>query len=458
MNKVFRRIIICLLSVMLFVSLAACGPEEEKKATVTASRTANPTPKDLRGIIKISGYRSGKYDESIMDFIAQVALDYSGLDVEYDDNCTEEEYFATLDERIASGDIGDIYLVRDTDLATYAEKNYLLDLTDYAADFYDYSNSSYTKMNISDEVFPAAYSSSQYQGRLYMVPAEYNHKFVFLNYTLLEKAGIETVPNDKWTWEDFKGYASAVTAAGGKIVMDYTDYAVWGAFINGMGGSVFALNEDGTPNPSKVSLTDDATLSGLNELLGFVKSNNVQTELGNTDLAEVGIAVIDRSEMGLWQNTAEEEYFDWSLIDFDWDFMHFPRFATHSVGAHTVGFAVKNTADSDEEHKELCAKVALYMLFDLPAEAYTGDGEVVPANIRVSDMKFWREYPVKGKNTSVFTNYYASDFSASLTAVMNLNAAKQITVGDALMQAKSGADITGLLRTIESAANSALNG
>ena len=207
MNKVFRRIIICLLSVMLFVSLAACGPEEEKKATVTASRTANPTPKDLRGIIKISGYRSGKYDESIMDFIAQVALDYSGLEVEYDDNYTEEEYFATLDERIASGDIGDIYLVRDTDLATYAEKNYLLDLTDYAADFYDYSNSSYIKMNISDEVFPAAYSSSQYQGRLYMVPAEYNHKFVFLNYTLLEKAGIETVPNDKWTWEDFKGYA-----------------------------------------------------------------------------------------------------------------------------------------------------------------------------------------------------------------------------------------------------------
>ncbi len=458
MNKVFRKVIICLLSVMLLLSLVACDSEEGKNANVTASRTANPTPKDLRGIVKISGYKSEQYDDSIMDFVAQVALDYTGLEVEYDYDYTEEEYFATLDERVKSGDIGDIYLVRDTDLASYAEQNYLLDLTDYAANFYDYSNSSYVKMNIADEVFPAAYSSSQYQDKLYMVPTEYNHKYVFLNYTLLEKAGIDTVPNDKWTWEDFKHYASAVTDAGGKIIMDYTDYAIWGAFINGAGGSIFALNEDGTPNTSRVSLTDSATLSGLNELLSFVQSNDIQTELGDLNLSDVGIAVIDRSEMGLWQNTEESEYFDWNLVDFDWDFMHFPRFTTHSVGAHTIGFAVKNSADSNDEHKELCANLALYMLFDSPAEAYTGDGEIVPANIKVSDKKFWREYPVKGKNTSVFTNYYASDFSASLTAVMNLNAAKQMTVGSALVQAKDGADISSLLRSIESAVNSAISG
>ncbi len=458
MNKVFRKVIICLLSVMLLLSLVACDSEEDRNVAVTASRTANPTPKDLRGIVKISGYKSDQYDDSIMDFVAQVALDYTGLEVEYDYDYTEEEYFATLDERVKSGDIGDIYLVRDTDLASYAEQNYLMDLTDYAANFYDYSNSGYTKMNIADEVFPAAYSSSKYQDRLYMVPTEYNHKYVFLNYTLLEKAGVDTVPNDKWTWEDFKRYASAVTAAGGKIIMDYTDYAVWGAFINGAGGSIFALNEDGTPNTSRISLTDSATLSGLNELLSFVQSNGVETELGDLDLSDVGIAVIDRSEMGLWQNTEESEYFDWNLVDFDWDFMHFPRFTTHSVGAHTIGFAVKNSADSSDEHKELCANLALYMLFDSPAEAYTGDGEIVPANIKVSDKKFWREYPVKGKNTSVFTNYYSSDFSASLTAVMNLSAAKQMTVGSALAQAKDGADISSLLRSIESAVNSTISG
>lgn len=458
MNKVFRKVIICLLSVMLFVSLAACDKEMEGPGMVTASRTANPTPKDLRGIVKISGYRSATYDESIMDFVAQVALDYTGLEVEYDDNYTEEEYFATLDERVKSGDIGDIYLVRDTDLASYAEQNYLMDLTDYANDFYDYSNSGYTKVNIADVVFPAAYSSSQYKDRLYMVPTEYNHKYVFLNYTLLRKAGIDTVPSDKWTWEDFKSYASAVTAAGGKIIMDYTDYAIWGAFINGAGGSIFTLNEDGTPDTSHISLTDSATLSGFNELLSFIRSNHVETELGNLNLADVGIAVIDRSEMGLWQNTEEDEYFDWTLVDFDWDFMHFPRFTTHSVGAHTIGFAVKNSADSSDEHKELCANLALYMMFDSPSKAYTGDGEIVPANIKVGDMKFWREYPVKGKNTSVFTNYYSSDFSASLTSVMNLGVAKELAVGNALSQAKNGADISSLLRSIESAANRVVNG
>ena len=91
MNKIFRKIIICLLSVMLLVSLAACDKTPQgNSGLVTASRTAPPTPKDLRGIVKISGYRSAKYDDSIMDFIAQVALDYPGLEVEYDDNYTEE--------------------------------------------------------------------------------------------------------------------------------------------------------------------------------------------------------------------------------------------------------------------------------------------------------------------------------------------------------------------------------
>ena len=460
MNKVFKRIIICLLSVILIVSFAACQKDGDggKTALVTASRTANPTPKDLRGIIRISGYRSAKYDDSIMDYIAQVALDYDGLEVEYDDSYTEEEYFATLDERIADGTIGDLFLVRDTDLASYAETNRILDLTDYAADFYDYSNSGYKKVSVSDVVFPAAYASSQYQGRLYMVPTEYDHKYIFLNYSMLREAGIDSVPGDKWTWDDFCTYAAAITAVGGKIVMDYTDYAVWGAFINGFGGSVFPVDEEGNPDLSRVQLTDDATVSGLTALTDFVKKNNVQTSLGDTELADVGIAVIDRSEMNRWQNTAESVYFDWDLVDFDWDFMHFPRFTTHSVGAHTIGIAVKNSGDTNEERNELAACVALYMIFELPAKAYTGNGEVVPANIRVGDMKFWREYPVRGKNTSVFTSYYTSDFSASLTAVMNRKAAELMTVSQAVDQAKAGADLKGLLSAIETSVNGVIGG
>ncbi len=458
MNKLIKKIAICLLSIILLVSFAACQEEIQGPAKVTASRTANPTPKDLRGQIRISGYRSAKYDDSLMDYIAQITLDYEGLEVEYDDNYTEEEYFATLDERVASGDIGDIYLVRDTDLAAYAEKNYILDLTDYAADFYDYSNSGYEKIEIGQEVFPAAYSGSQYNGRLYMIPCEYNHKYVFLNYTLLEQAGITEVPGDKWTWDTFKRYASAVTSAGGAIVMDYTDYAVWGAFIKGAGGSVFAKQEDGSLNTSRVSLTDSETLAGLNELTNFVRDNRVVKELGSLDIAKVGIAVIDRAEMGLWRNSAETEYFDWSVLDFDWDFMHFPRFATHSVGAHSVGFVVKNSASANEEHNELCARVAMYSIFNEACKAYIGDGEVVPANIEVSEMKFWREFPVKGKNTSVFTNYYNSDFSASLTSVMSLSAAKQMTVGAAIEQAKSGGNLMSLLQSIERTVNSTLGG
>lgn len=447
MIQKIKSVGICLLAAVLLCSFAACQVQNSGGNFATANRTPDPTPRDLRGTITVSGYRSGTYDESFMAYIGEISLAYLGLEVQYDDQYTEEEYFSTLDARIASGEIGDIYLVRDDQMASLAESGKILDLTEYLGNLYSYDP--YQKVEIADTVFPAANQAAMYNGKYYMVPTEYDHKFVFLNYDMLRAAGISKVPNDKWTWEDFKTYADAVSNYGGKIVMDYTDYAIWGAFINGFGGSV--AESDGS-----VNLTGENTLAGLKELVSFVQNHNVEKELGTLDLSQVGLAVVDRYEMGLWKNSKDSDYFDWNLVDFEWDLMHFPRFSTHSVGAHTVGFVVSSSFGEEEsERKDLAVNVAMYALFSAASKAYVGDGEVVPANIRVSEEKFWREYPVKGKNTSVFTNYYNSDFSASLTAAFPLSVANALTVGNAVEQAAKGADLTGLLRSVQSSANAA---
>lgn len=457
MRDFLRKVIVSLLAIILVFSFAACSGETDPSTIYeTANRSPNPTPMDLRGEIKISGYKSSSFDDSLMDYIAEVTLEYTGLEVVYDYNYTEEEYFATLDERIASGDIGDVYMVRDTDVAKLAEAGKIVDLSEEAANFYDYSNSGYEKVEVSEVLFPAAYTAGTYNGKLYMIASEYNHKYVYLNYDLLKEAGIDDVPDDKWTWEDFKTYADAISAKGGKIVMDYTDYAIWGAFVNGAGGSVFKTDEEGNVDYSSVTLTDAASMAGLNELVSFVKNHNVIKELGDVDISTVGMAVIDRAEMGRWQNTETSEYFDWTLLNADWDFMHFPRFENHSVGAHSAGFVVKNSSEMTEEIRMLCSKVAMFTLFEDSCVAYIGDGEVVPANIAVSDMKFWREYPVKGKNTSVFTSYYTGDFCASLTPYMSLAAAEKMTVGSAVEQAVKGGNLSGSIASIQSAVNAAL--
>lgn len=454
MNNISKKIIVSLLTVLLIFSFAACGNNEQGETYVTAARTPNPTPKDLRGEITISAYRSAKYDDSIMDYISQIAFDYTGLEVVYDDNYTEEEYFSTLDSRIASGEIGDIYIVRDDDVAKLAESGKIIDLTDIASDFHDYSNNGYTRVELSEKVLPAAYQNATYNGRIYMVPTEYYHKYVFINYSMLRSAGIDEIPSDKWSWDEFVKYADAISSVGGKIVMDYTDYAVWGSFAEGFGGQIFKTNEDGTVDYSKVNLTSGDVVNGLNKLVNFVKSHNVQKKFTGKDFSEIGLAIVDRFETGLWNNT-DDQYADWSIVDFDWDYMHMPRLDVHKNGAHTVGFVVKNSDETDEI-KELAANVALYSLFDNAAVAYVGDGQVVPANKEVSSMKFWREWPVKGKNTSVFTSYETADFGACKTANLNLAAANQFNVGQAVEQAVGGGNLAGSLQAIQNAVNAAI--
>ncbi|MBE7056880.1 MAG: hypothetical protein E7388_05520 [Ruminococcaceae bacterium] len=461
MKNISKKIIVSLLSIILVVSFAGCTVEQGGGPTfATAQRSPNPTPMDLRGEITISGYKSSEFDDSLMDYIAEVTLEYAGLEVVYDYDYTEEEYFATLDQRIASGDIGDVYMVRDSQVAGLAEAGKIIDLSSEADNFYDYSNSGYVKVDLSKELFPAAYDAGTYNGKLYMVASEYNHKFVYINYDLLKAAGIDEIPGDKWTWDTFKNYAKALTNNGAKIVMDYTDYAIWGAFVNGYGGSVFKTS---TSNLGEVSvdykslnLTDNASMTGLNELVSFVKDNGVLKTLGTTDFATVGMAVVDRTEIASWHNSADSKYFDWSLLNYDWDFMHFPRFENHSVGAHASGFVVKNNPEMSEEIRMLCAKVAMFTLFDIACTAYIGDGEIVPANIKVSDKKFWREYPVKGKNTSVFTSYYTSDFCANFTPYMSLNAANQLNVGSAVEQAVNGGNLSALVSSAQSATTAAM--
>jgi hypothetical protein len=73
-------------------------------------------------------------------------------------------------------------------------------------------------------------------------------------------------------------------------------------------------------------------------------------------------------------------------------------------------------------------------------------------------MKFWREYPLSGKNTSVFSLYSESDFPAVLTTFMSWNASKEIKDAIADVFATYKADqsmmhIDELLQEIQDAAN-----
>ena len=203
MFKKLRFTIIWILAIALLVSFAGCSGNDSDEEENGPSSSANPVPEDLAGNITISAYKNYENDNDLFMFAQAYALQYPSVDVQIDADYSYDEYFATLDERIESGEIGDVVLISSEQLPEYVEKGWILDLSSDAEGIIDYTSASFDRLYPSEEYMEAAYNASLYEGRMYMCPVEYLNQVVILNLDLLEAAGIEDpVPSDDWTWDE----------------------------------------------------------------------------------------------------------------------------------------------------------------------------------------------------------------------------------------------------------------
>ena len=506
-NKL-RIALICMLAVVIAVSFIGCSGSKDKDKDDSSSGKANPVPEDLAGSIIISSYNA-KYtaedpygedenndnDNDLFMFTQSFALQYPSVDVQLDATLGYEDYFNTLDSRIESGDIGDVVLISSDKLPEYVEKGWIVDISNEANGVTDFTDSNFGKLYPSKVYMQAAYDASMYDGRLYMCPVEYLNQVVILNLDLLKAAGIENpVPSDSWTWDDLLSYAGALRESGVEtpILMNYNDYSIWGAFAQSFGGSIY--NDVSFADKTvELNLTDPNVIEGLKYFAdNFLRTgyvDNKQTkDVRGEDLSKYGIIVADHSDVVKWQNyLAVDTEDDPDAVVFDWEFAHFPGFASEdgkvykNIGVKTLGFAVinrevvkssdyatdfdKSDEELEEEAKEiantikLSKSLALYAMVKEAAVAYAGDvGYKVPAVVSANSMKFWREYPLSGKNTSVFSLYSENDYPAVLTSFMSWNASLEVKdeiadVFDAYTQDSTMTHIDELLQTIQDAAN-----
>ncbi|NLN05532.1 MAG: extracellular solute-binding protein [Clostridiaceae bacterium] len=494
MKKNWIRILAICLLVVFVGTTVGCTIFEEDGPKRTPSSTPKPTPREFVGQIVFSTYKKSPNDVSAHAFAHDFAMIYPNVDIVIDEMDSAEEYFATLDERIKNGTIGDVFVIDDSRIAEYAEKDYIVDFTPYLENLIEYKT--YQRLKPHEILFEAAYKSALYKKGMYMMPTDYNHKFVFINYNLFSKAGL-SVPGDKWTFDDFVRCAeelSKLSEVKIPAVMDYTDPAIWGAFARGFTGVLFpeeeekpnetpaATGEDGdatpdpdatpgeTPAPTKkeepkiekpegslyfinkedsiitLTLTHEEVLLGLTQLAEIIKQGYVQkADVSPEDLAEIGMIVTDKMEFNTWTDALRN-------AEFEWDLIHFPSLPKRYVGVNTLGLAVsKKTAEVSEEQQDMSVQFALHTLIQEAAVIYAGNGESVPASKAVNAMKFWREYPVRGKNTSVFSTYAENDFPAIMTYLMNIEAAREYhKVAEALENyIKTGASLEDALKAIE---------
>ncbi len=477
MKKNFIRTI-CLFTAILLavVAFAGCsGGKGGEEATTSVYSTPKPSPKELGGMVTLSTYRTAANDTSAFMFIQEYVLQYPGVEITNDNEFSYQQYFDTLDERVENGTIGDVFLVDSDRLAKYVEKGYVMDLSPYCTGLVEYTSGNFRKLYPDSDFFKAAYQDSLYENRLYMIPTEYENKAVLINLELFEKAGL-SVPSDKWTWDDVLEYARILKDNGVEkpISMDYTDFSVWGAFALGGGGDLFKVYDEKT-GATKLNLTDPRVSSGLKTLAsdfiagGFI-ADKIPSELTSDELRKTAITVVSHSDLQNWNDLLTDE-------TFSWEFAHFPRFAGEdngeeteyyrNIGVKTLGLAVRNREYDPEDYSEeeilmeneIRVQLALYALVPEAAVALAGTtGHRVPALISANSMRFWREYPLSGKNTSVFSLYSDSDYAASLSAHMIIDAADELgdSVGEAILSySRDGSvPIDSLLQKIQDNVNS----
>lgn len=460
MFKKLRFTIIWILAIALLVSFAGCSGNDSDEEENGPSSSANPVPEDLAGNITISAYKNYENDNDLFMFAQAYALQYPSVDVQIDADYSYDEYFATLDERIESGEIGDVVLISSEQLPEYVEKGWILDLSSDAEGIIDYTSASFDRLYPSEEYMEAAYNASLYEGRMYMCPVEYLNQVVILNLDLLEAAGIEDpVPSDDWTWDELYEYAQKLSESGVEtpVLMNYTDYAIWGAFARGFGGALYN-DVSFADKTTELNFTDPDVIEGLKYLADrFLRTgyaaDKTTAEVTSEELSQYGIIVADHSDVVRWQEALSQ---DAENGGFEWEFAHFPGFEGadgtiyKSIGVKTLGFAVINhevidalnsgNTDIDKTEEEIQAEIearenaeknakalALYAMVEDASIAYCGElGYKVPALKSANTMKFWREFPVSGKNTSVFSLYSDYDYPAVLTSFMTWSASGEI--------------------------------
>lgn len=472
MKRKCCRILSLLLLLIFTAALVGCsGTEKDSEGKgQAANKTPVPQPAELAGSVTLSTYLSSGNDTSAFDFISDFILQYPGVEVAEDHEFNYEQYFATLDERVENGTIGDVFVVDSDRLAFYAEKGWIMDLTPYLSGLIEYTSGKYNKLNPGQLYYEAAYEDAIYNGNLYMVPTEYENKAVLVNLDLFEAAGL-SVPKDDWTWDDVLDCVKALQENGcaDPLSMDYTDFSVWGAFAMREGGELFR-KPDSAEGETCLNLTDAKVVNGLRYLAENFIANGylaekTPAEISAEELSQYGMLVISHADLGKWAAELKKG-------TMNWEFAHFPRAVAGSdegfgIGVKTLGLAVRvrkpDEIGDDEMDLEMLedigAQLALYAMVPEAAVDLCGtSGQRVPALMSANEKRFWRDYPVLGKNTSVFSRFSKYDYAATLSAYMSLDAAGEIEreMGEALARYAAqpeGESLDELLQQIQNYAN-----
>jgi multiple sugar transport system substrate-binding protein len=245
-----------------------------------------------------------------------------GVTLAYEPGGSESSsYQDVLKTEIAAGTAPDVFWIPGTDVADFATRGLILNLSDLAAGTEGFSVEDFYPGPMDHLTFnPETSTSGADSGALWGLPRDVSTFVLYLNLDLINEAGAEDprelAANGEWTWDKFVEVAQAVRGLGSDIY-GYGANAWWGPYgvwLNANGGGFF--NEDRTA----CALDTPESLAGLEFQRSLYQDFDVAVPYGEDSEPPFMAGRVGMFQNGRWATPGAR-----ANAQFNWDAVELPK-------------------------------------------------------------------------------------------------------------------------------------
>lgn len=326
-----KSLLLLVLLLGLGLLLVACGggatPTEEASqgSAPTSAPAVGPEDTTLR-------WRTRPDNQEEADVYNRVSqqLDeqLEGITLEYEPGGSESaSYQDVLRTEIGAGTAPDVFWIPGTDVADFATRGLILNISDLAAKTSAFSVDDFYPGPMFHLTYnPADGASGATSGALWGLPRDVSTFALYLNLDLIQEAGApdprELAANGEWNWDTFLQVAQAVRAVGSDT-FGYGANAWWGPYgvwMNAAGGGFF--NADRTA----CNLNSAESLAGLDFESKLYGEYDVAVPYGEDSEPPFRAGKVAMFQNGRWATPGIR------TVTFNWDVVELPKGPSGSAG------------------------------------------------------------------------------------------------------------------------------
>jgi multiple sugar transport system substrate-binding protein len=332
-NLLFKVLSLLLVASFALTACAPAAPTEAPAAEVPAVEAPVATEVVAAPMEDVAiRWRTRPDNQEEIDVYTKISgeLDtqLEGITLTYEPGGTESaNYQDQLKTEVAAGTAPDVFWIPGTDVADFATRGLILNVSDLAAATEGYKADDFYAGPMYHLTYnPETAATGADSGALWGLPRDVSTFALYLNLDLINEAGApdprELAKEGKWTWEAFLDVAQK-TRALGSDVYGYGASAWWGPYgvwLNAAGGGFY--NADRT----SCALNTPESLAGLDFQRSLYQDHDVATPYGEDPEPVFRAGNVAMFQNGRWATPGVR------TVDFNWDVVELPKGPSGTAG------------------------------------------------------------------------------------------------------------------------------